>query len=99
MAKKEESKININIQSEKERLIKENEAKKLTLSSQLKIYIEKVEQNSKDFVLERGPFDRLVKMMPYDVKLTSMSGIPYLIKDYFSKWPSFTSILYCSLDY
>ncbi len=25
--------------------------------------------------------------------------IPYLIKDYFSSWPSFTKVLYCSLDY
>lgn len=25
--------------------------------------------------------------------------IPYLIKDYFASWPSFTNVLYCSLDY
>ena len=25
--------------------------------------------------------------------------IPYLIKDYFASWPSFTKVLYCSLDY
>ena len=25
--------------------------------------------------------------------------IPYMVKDYFSSWPSFTKMLYCSLDY
>lgn len=25
--------------------------------------------------------------------------IPYLVGDFFSSWPSFTNVLYCSLDY
>lgn len=25
--------------------------------------------------------------------------IPYLVADFFSSWPSFTNVLYCSLDY
>ena len=49
--------------------------------------------------MERGPFERLVRMMPGTVNLGAVNSIPYLIKDYFSKWPSFTNILYCSLDY
>lgn len=50
--------------------------------------------------MERGPFERLVKMMPERVNLSSTANsIPYLVRDFFSKWPSFTSILYCSLDY
>ena len=25
--------------------------------------------------------------------------VPYVVEDFFSSWPSFTNILYCSLDY
>ena len=80
-------------------MIKEHEIKKLALSTKLKQYINLVEQKPAEYVMERTACERLVKMMPTRVNLGAINGVPYLIRDYFSKWSSFTNILYCSLDY
>lgn len=49
--------------------------------------------------MDRSACERLFSRLPTEINLSSLTGIPYLIRDYFSKWPSFTKILYCSLDY
>lgn len=51
------------------------------------------------YLNERGPFERLFNMIPESVRLDDNKGIPYLIRDYFAKWPNYTKVLYCSLDY
>ena len=91
--------MEINIQNEREKQIKEHEVKKLTLKDKLKNYVEQAEMNHSKFVIKRGACERLIKSKPAAVDLSSKVGIPFLVMDYFSKWPSFTSVLYCALDY
>ena len=55
--------------------------------------------NKNQYVTERGFLERLVKSVPTTINMQAMTSIPYLVRDYFSKWPSYTTILYCSLDY
>lgn len=50
-------------------------------------------------MIERSACERLIQSMPTRVNLSIANGLPYMVRDYFSKWPSFTSMMYCSLDY
>eukprot|EP00347_Sterkiella_histriomuscorum_P018733 403344384 len=93
------SSIDINLQSERERMIFEHECKKQQLSNQLKKVINEVYINKAQYIMERGCWERLLKRLPVEINLGALTGIPYLVRDMFSKWPNFTSILYCSLDY
>ena len=37
--------------------------------------------------------------MPYGLKLEKLKEVPELVKDPYSNWPSFSNVLYASLDY
>jgi len=89
----------VSISNEKERLIRENEIKRFKLNDTLKKLINNASKESAKYIKIREPFERLVKMKPASIDIGITSKIPYFIKDYFEKWPSFTAILYCDLDY
>ena len=89
----------MSISNEKERLIRENEIKRFKLNDTLKKLINNASKESAKYIKIREPFERLVKMKPASIDIGITSKIPYFIKDYFEKWPSFTAILYCDLDY
>jgi ABC-type uncharacterized transport system fused permease/ATPase subunit len=37
--------------------------------------------------------------MPQEFKEIDGKAIPYVVEDEFANWPSFTNVMYCSLDY
>lgn len=92
-------KVNLNIQNENEKFIAEAEMKKVELANKLKRLIETIEARPVDFLFSRSPCERLLRSMPFKVDLNMKGGAPFLAKDYFVKWPSFTRMLYCHLDY
>lgn len=74
------------------------EAKKEYLGNELKNYLEEVKKNP-EYVRDKTPLERLFQMIPNSMSLDSLKNVPLLVRDYFSKWPSFASVLYCQLDY
>ena len=57
------------------------------------------QQNDKKLVIEKNCCERLLNMVPGNANLSSLKEGALLIKDYFTTWPSFAKILYCTLDY
>jgi len=89
----------LTISNEKERLIREDELKRFKLNDTMTKLISNASKESSKYVILREPFERLVKMKPNTIDIGITSKIPFFIKDYFEKWPSFTAVLYCDLDY
>mmetsp|Transcript_21841 Transcript_21841/g.21003 ORF Transcript_21841/g.21003 Transcript_21841/m.21003 type:complete len:111 (-) Transcript_21841:36-368(-) len=50
-------------------------------------------------IVEKGCCERFLGMVPSSVNLSSLKEAGLLVKDYFTKWPSFARVLYCNLDY
>mmetsp|Transcript_23765 Transcript_23765/g.18156 ORF Transcript_23765/g.18156 Transcript_23765/m.18156 type:complete len:115 (-) Transcript_23765:16-360(-) len=55
--------------------------------------------NDKKLIVEKWCCERLLGMVPSQVALTSLKEAGLLVKDYFTRWPSFAKVLYCTLDY
>ena len=91
--------VDINIANEKEKEIAEMEMKKKALSNKLKSHIANIKLHAQTNIIEKNFFDRLIGKIPSGVNLTALKQIPMLVKDKYNRWPSFSKVLYCQLDY
>lgn len=75
------------------------EYKKKELGNKLKNHINNIKLNPQQFIFKKSPCERLLQKIPTGINLTALKTTPVLIKDAFSKWPSFSKVLYANLDY
>ncbi len=75
------------------------EFKRNRLHDQFKRLINNIKMNDKKFIVEKNPCERLLGLVPSGYNLAQLTDVALLVKDSFSKWPSYSKVLYCHLDY